>query len=286
MKKCMLTFLMLVWPMQVMGQRVVFNEIGWMGTAASATDEWIELCNVQPVPVDVTGWEVRAADGSPRIKLTGVIPGHGLYLLERTDESTISDRTADLLYTGDLKNSGEWLQIYDSDSLLVDQVRCDSLGWFAGSNLPKRSMEKRNPLLPGNDPANWASNDSLHINGRDSRGNPVYGTPGEINSVFDLTSAVRGHKSHQIIPVTFSAMPNPSNRYVHLTWPEMDDDLRVEIFDLLGRKVRVWESQRIGSNGIYWDGCDGQRRPVSAGIYFGRLIQSGIVIGNVRLLRQ
>ena len=35
---------------------VILSEIAWMGTAQSASDEWIELMNRSGAPVDIGGW--------------------------------------------------------------------------------------------------------------------------------------------------------------------------------------------------------------------------------------
>jgi len=39
-------------------QAVLINEIAWAGTIASANDEWIELHNPGPDPIDLTGWRL------------------------------------------------------------------------------------------------------------------------------------------------------------------------------------------------------------------------------------
>jgi len=39
----------------------------------------------------------------------GFITAHGFYLLERTDDTTVSDIGADQIYTGGLNNNGETL---------------------------------------------------------------------------------------------------------------------------------------------------------------------------------
>ena len=46
---------------------VVINEVAWMGTEAAARDEWIELYNNTTSTIDITGWHLIAADGSPDI---------------------------------------------------------------------------------------------------------------------------------------------------------------------------------------------------------------------------
>jgi len=39
---------------------VVINEIAWMGTPCSDYDDWIELYNNSLLPVDLTGWSLKA----------------------------------------------------------------------------------------------------------------------------------------------------------------------------------------------------------------------------------
>ena len=95
-------------------QQVVVNEVAWMGTTASTSDEWIELHNPTGSPVDLTGWTLTAADGTPSINLAGVIPAHGYFLLERTDDNTVPSTPADLIYTGALENGGETLSLRDA----------------------------------------------------------------------------------------------------------------------------------------------------------------------------
>ncbi len=46
---------------------VIINEVAWMGTIASTSDEWIELYNPGTVAIDLTGWVLRADDESPFI---------------------------------------------------------------------------------------------------------------------------------------------------------------------------------------------------------------------------
>ncbi len=278
--------LMICLPVLGRGQAVVINEVAWMGTAASATDEWIELMNTQDLAQDLTGWRVETADGSPGILLSGTISGHGFLLLERTDDMTIADIPADQIYTGDLKNSGEWLLLFDADSSLIDAVKCDSLGWYAGSNAPKRSMERRNPLLPGSDPANWADHDSLLRNGVDAKGNPVYGTPRQLNSVFDLSLSAQSVSSPALPHKFCSIFPNPSTGIMIFAWSPGPGAVSVQIVDVLGRQVRSWPCWPRGSGRLLWDGRNEQGMPVSSGIYLGRIVQSGKVLGQMRLLRQ
>jgi len=74
---------------------VVISEIAWMGTTTSEHNEWIELYNNTDGPIDLTGWTLAAADGTPNILLSGPpIPAGGYFLLERTDDDSTAVRWA------------------------------------------------------------------------------------------------------------------------------------------------------------------------------------------------
>ncbi len=120
---------------------ILINEIAWMGTAASANAEWIELYNASPSPVILDGWSLAATDGSPSISLSGTISGSGYFLLERTSDNTLPGMKADEIYSGSLSNSGEHLQLKDNVGILVDDVDASS-GWPAGDNVSKQTMQR------------------------------------------------------------------------------------------------------------------------------------------------
>lgn len=162
---------------------VVINEIAWMGTAASSSDEWIELKNNTNSPIDLAGWRLVAEDGYPDIALSGSILPGGFFLLERTDDSTVSDIPADLIFAGALENNGECLSLDDEVNNCIDEIDA-SAGWFAGQASPDyQTMERANPSGSGNEPTNWRSNNpAIAINGADADLNPINGTPRARNS--------------------------------------------------------------------------------------------------------
>ncbi|MDW8100631.1 MAG: lamin tail domain-containing protein, partial [Anaerolineae bacterium] len=188
--------------------RVVINEVAWAGTAASSDDEWIELYNAGDTLVDLTGWRLRAADGTPSIQLRGTLPPGGFFLLERTQDNTIRDVPADLIYSGALNNQGEQLLLLDAQGQVIDSANADGGGWPAGSARPDfRTMERVNPTMPDRDD-NWASNDGVHRWGLDANGQPINGTPRGPNSVANIASATPTDTS---VPTpTETATPSPS----------------------------------------------------------------------------
>ena len=142
-------------------REVVFSEIAWAGTSAStltaaahgpetAGDEWLELRNTTARTIDLTGWTLTAADGTPSITLRGRIPPYGFYLLDRTDDDSAPAASADQIYTGALANTGEDLTLSDGVTP-IDRVDA----WYAGDTA-FRTMQRVDVTLPGTDPAAWA----------------------------------------------------------------------------------------------------------------------------------
>lgn len=165
---------------------VVINEIAWAGTAASANDEWIELYNPGDEPVDLANWRLSGdADGQPvNINLTGVIPPGGYWLLERQDDSAITDIGADQIYSfgSGLANAGETLRLLAPDGTTVDTANAGGGAWPAGAGSPAYvSMERIDPHT-ADSKTNWRSNDTVNHNGLDLAGAPINGTPRQPNS--------------------------------------------------------------------------------------------------------
>ena len=174
------------------GADIVINEIAWAGSAANASDEWIELHNVAESTIDLTGWtlflnektiplsEVR--DSTVAVRRTSIEPG-GYFLLERTDDETVSDIEADLIYTGALSNAGARLELRDGEGKIVDEVDATENGWPAGTasdTVPTyASMERTDPVSV---PPIWETNQGIVRNGLDAEGHPVNGTPGRVNA--------------------------------------------------------------------------------------------------------
>ncbi len=138
--------------------QVLFNEVAWMGSVVSATDEWIELKNPSATPVDLQGWQVVSVSGhihlqidtaSKSVRATLLKPS-SFYLIERTDDQTVPGVPADALYTGALSNSSvsgpEGLLLFDSGCRLVDRVFTDAgtsgKAWPAGDATTRATMER------------------------------------------------------------------------------------------------------------------------------------------------
>jgi len=181
--------------------QVIINEIAWAGTAASANDEWIELYNAGEQPINLSGWTLaigesvvhfgEATDATLEVRDASIDAG-GYLLLERTDDTTISDIEADIVYKGGLSNGGEDIFLVDSTGETVDEVLCAETGWPAGSgnegDFPYSTMERVHPPVGE---IGWASSAPMAaMNGLDADGGPLYATPGAANGAVLFLASV------------------------------------------------------------------------------------------------
>jgi hypothetical protein len=180
---CLLVFAALAIGQQALATSgtVLINEIAWMGTSVSANDEWLELTNITAATIDVTGWQLKAIDGSPIISLTGSIPANSFFLLERTDDETVLGVVADQLFTGTFSNTGEHLQLFDANGNLVDEINATA-GWPGGDNTSKQTLARVNlttwqsSTQPGGTPK---ANNALSSNQGDETNNNENDDPGD-----------------------------------------------------------------------------------------------------------
>lgn len=146
MKSKRIFFIIALWlsVFTVAEANVRVNEVAWMGTTVSGTNEWIELFNEGDTTVDFSGWSIVAYDGSPSITLTGSIAPRGYFLIERTDDTTVPDIAADQVVPFDsgLANSGETLYLKDGNGVTIDTVNGGE-GWIniGGDNSTKETAQ-------------------------------------------------------------------------------------------------------------------------------------------------
>lgn len=162
---------------------VIINEIAWAGTTSGLVDdEWIELYNPGNTSIDISGWRIRAADGTPNIPLNGTIPALGYFLLERDDDNTVRDVAADQIYTDNaLSNFGERLTLEDSSGREIDTANRNGGGWPAGSASTFGTMERITGTADSD--SAWHTNIGVKRNGLNANGGNILGTPKNSNSI-------------------------------------------------------------------------------------------------------
>lgn len=145
---------------------VIINEVAWMGTASSSFAEWLELANTTANDIVLDGWTVKAKSWTKAVNLTGTIKAGDYYLMERTRDETLPNIPADLIYTGELKNAGDLVELKDAAGVVVDALDATT-GWPGGDNASKTTLERLADL-------SWATS------------TVVGGTPKALNSVSSI----------------------------------------------------------------------------------------------------
>ena len=162
--------------------KVIINEVAWMGSLKSPNGEWIELKNIANSEIDISGWHLIDRDEQIKVVFpskTKIKPNQFL-ILERSNDETLPFISADFIYVGALANSNEGLRLFDGYCNLIDEVFANP-DWPAGDNLEKRTMER-------------AKNFSWHTyNGQGQNG--IFGTPKKENSEPAIFSASSQNQS-------------------------------------------------------------------------------------------
>ncbi|MBU6431528.1 lamin tail domain-containing protein, partial [Patescibacteria group bacterium] len=173
---------------------IAINEIAWMGTAASAYDEWLELKNNTGHAISLSQWALESKDGAPRIALSGSIgPQKYLVLERRKNTITAAVNSAVLIYGNGspewaLGNGGEELILSYSGTIFDGTPAIVGGAWAAGNNTSsssRKTMERYGSKESGDNPKNWTTwgtNADFIKSGKDSDGNQILGTPGACNS--------------------------------------------------------------------------------------------------------
>ncbi|MDD5098479.1 MAG: lamin tail domain-containing protein, partial [Candidatus Pacebacteria bacterium] len=122
---------------------IIINEVAWMGTSTSSSDEWIELKNVSSESINLNNWQLLDNDNQIKVVFssTDIIPANGYYLLERTDDESVPNVIADKIYVGALSDTNESLRLFNNNCVLIDDALASS-DWPAGNNSEKRTMER------------------------------------------------------------------------------------------------------------------------------------------------
>ncbi|MBK6792330.1 MAG: lamin tail domain-containing protein [Anaerolineales bacterium] len=211
---------------------IIINEVAWSGTTSSLTDdEWIELYNTTNASINITGWTLKSADGTPAITLNGTIAAGAYFLLERDNDNTVSDVLADQIYTGDLSNSGEALSLLDGANTVIDTANGNGGAWPKGSSSTYESMERTGASAESD--SAWHTNTSAKRNGKNANGGDILGTPKSSNSpVAAATATTTSAPTATSAPASLVVEPRPIINEI-LARPGFDwnQDGATDVFD-------------------------------------------------------
>jgi Lamin Tail Domain/Cohesin domain len=250
---------------------VVINEIVWMGSMDSTSDEWIELHNTTSSDIDLTNWTIDDDNGSAIYQITsGVIPAGGYFLIEDSEASTSIASNAVIAIS--LGNTGDSLTLKDEAGAVIDIVNSSGAMWAAGDNTNKASMERIDASASGDDTANWANSTAVGP-ATGSLGGIINGTPGAQNSV-STTSP-----SEMTVAFAASTSPNQGDTFTLQLDIANGTDVTNYGFDLLYDATAL--EYISTSEGDFLSETGTVSTAFNAGLENGNL--GKIVIGNARL---
>lgn len=237
------------------------NEIKFL--ADEGEPEWLELYNSGDKAVSLQGWGI--ADEKDTVFVDSAIfiyPGQYKVFAERAGLDTLyglSDSQIIVLpKLPTFNNAGDVIYLLNPLGGWLEQVPYKD-EWLEGEDNRKPSLERINVFLDSRLQRNWGPSVALKN-----------ATPGKENSIF-ADPDVGLKSSLQISPNPFSPDNDGHDDHVliSLKLPVNTARIKVDIFDILGRKVRsLRDNSFSGSNtSLVWDGKDNSGRNVRMGIY-------------------
>ncbi|HNR67277.1 MAG TPA: lamin tail domain-containing protein [bacterium] len=163
---------------------LVINEI--QAFTSSSTEEWIELANPHPWPVDLADWSIQDRVRSVELPAFIVQPNGFILLTRRLHEQLPTDQQM-VITLPELNNSGDAIELRDQTGNLIDRAEYDAkMGCEIGQSLERIRWQQSGEIAE-----NWCC--SLDISGS---------TPGRYNSASprDRDLAIRKELSKWICP--------------------------------------------------------------------------------------
>lgn len=203
-------------------------------------DDWIELYNNSPDPVDLTGYFLSDdADDLPKWTFPDTSIAAGDYLIVWAD----SDGNQSGLHTNfKLSASGESIYLTDPDFVIIDEVEFSN---------------QSTDISMGRYPNGTGSFDQMQ---------PTVAGPNE-----SMALVVENHNTNLPGPLQLHQnFPNPFNPKTSITY-SLSNSTGVEltVMNLRGERIKILKSgiQPAGTYEVMWDGTDEHGITVTSGIY-------------------
>ena len=235
---------------------VVINEIMWMGSSISSSDEWIELRNMTDNEIDfsATSWSIYKNDSLMLVIDDGILEANGYFLISNNSEDhTFTGGKSALNITPDfidssvsLSGSAIQYKLYDaknSEGSVIDTADDGTGAPLAGDNGDiKKSMSRKSTPGDGTLEENWCTA-STSVNW--DAGATELGTPRAANDCSgvtppDATPPIRdnglptGELATGTTETTLSLTTDENANCKYSTTAGTEYDAMIGIFDITG----------------------------------------------------
>lgn len=167
---------------------VVMNEMMWMGSSSSSSDEWIELANTTDSPIDISSWSLKKLSSgvtSTMITITaGTIPARGFFVIAN-DPATNSRLAAEPNLVDSnmsLVNSRLQITLYDNAGTLIDTADDGSGSPMGGEYVSGTTWKSMERNVSGTDGTLQESWHTASVSTGFDDALKEFGTPGTANS--------------------------------------------------------------------------------------------------------
>ncbi len=239
---------------------LVLNEIKFL--TFEGEPEWVELYNFGKQAVPLRGWCIADEKDTARIESFRFLLPDSFVVL--TGDSALlnwygldSLQVCVLSHFPTLNNDADILYLMPPWGGWAEQVSYKK-SWLGEAASMSPSLERINPQIDARQEGNWGPCAAAQG-----------ATPGKINSLFEPLRT--SHLKIDVHPNPFSPDGDgfEDRALITLDIPAHAAQVRVVIYDVLGRKIRtLWENHFSGQQAqLVWDGRDEQRRKVRIGVY-------------------
>lgn len=163
-------------------QPLIISEIGWAGTQASSSDQWLEVRNLSSYALSTSNLSLRNASSSVTLSFSGSISALGFFLFEKRQEATSYSNNA--TFSNALSTSGEELLLTWNSVTIIDQTPAMAtcagwcFGFFANAIVNASSMERLSGASDGTTSSSWGDGVPATTPATDASLNTICGTPG------------------------------------------------------------------------------------------------------------
>ena len=244
---------------------IVINEIKYMSTPESDSEDWVELYNNSDMVADISQWIFKddVIDHQFLFPENTYIQPRDYLVLCR---DTIAFRSVhgNIPLAGNMdfgfSSKGETLILYDSENKLIDYVRYDvvnpwpDLTYFTGSSIELIDPDSDNTLASNWKASKWEN-----------------GTPHDLNSTL-LISAFEPVSSEEIY--LGQNYPNPFSLNTNISYTVSNPGMvTITIYDLSGKTIKklVNHIHSPGSYNCSWNGTSDSGEILEGGIYLYQL---------------
>ena len=199
---------------------IVINEINYKSSDDFNADDWVELYNPNPTPVDLSGWQLKDDDDSHVYDIPSEtqLEGNGYIVLVK-DASDFSDVFPDITnYIGELGfglGNSDAVRLYNASGVLQDEVTYESdTPWSDCAKETGYTLELITPDLDNLLPESW---DCINL----------HGSPNAVNS-----------PSLSIEDDTLTSVkiyPNPTQNTLYISG--VSNQFNLQVFTITGQHI-------------------------------------------------